>query len=151
MIKILQLIILITFLTSCGQDEIKIPNDFNKNKKDLKDLPPSTDLTDCTNPKKAITFHWIPNHPSDNVIEYRVFVGESPGEYDYSSIMGLPEVNNERMRYTLISMFDLSKTYYFAAKAFNIDGESSPYTDDVIVRFECDLQEGLQTFMSGSW
>ncbi|MFP7753810.1 PKD domain-containing protein [Thermodesulfobacteriota bacterium B35] len=77
------------------------------------------------------SFSWLPNTES-NLAGYRIHYGQSSRNYDSAVDVGLaaPEADG-RVHYTVTGL-TAGTTYYFAATAYDTDGQESEYSTEVV-------------------
>ncbi len=85
-------------------------------------------------------FTWLPNPPGTD--GYKIHYGPSTRNYTHFTDVGFPEIKEElgedgmpedRVEAT-VTGFTPGETYFFAATAYNIEGESG-YSDEVEITF----------------
>jgi hypothetical protein len=72
----------------------------------------------------SATLEWDPNTEAD-LAGYKLYYGYSSRDYDFSVDVG------DQTNYTLVNL-ETDKTYYIAATAYNIAGEESDYSNELI-------------------
>jgi hypothetical protein len=75
-----------------------------------------------------ISLQWAPNSEPD-VAGYKVYYREQSQSYDYSN----PYWETVEPKCTIYDL-DITKTYYFVVRAFDIDGNTSNNSNEVVLR-----------------
>jgi hypothetical protein len=75
-----------------------------------------------------ISLQWTPNSEPD-VAGYKVYYREQSQSYDYSN----PYWETVEPKCTIYDL-DITKTYYFVVRAFDIDGNTSNNSNEVVLR-----------------
>jgi hypothetical protein len=82
---------------------------------------------------RDVTFSWIPNSESA-LAGYKIYYGDKSftATTPYTEVIDckLPEIKDGRVYYTVTGIPD-DKTMYFAATAYDLNGQESLYSDEI--------------------
>jgi fibronectin type 3 domain-containing protein len=73
-----------------------------------------------------VTLAWDPNPPEDNVIGYKVYYGIESNAY--TTVLDVANVTLVKIRH-----LEKGKLYYFAVTAYDVEGQESDFSQELVV------------------